>query len=249
MTKYITKIARLLMSSPNKPTQKRKYHININVLPKKLKYIKFNTKNVTALRKNYKPIQHIVGTQYDLGELVDKSPSLSLLKLTNYHKFLNVHGCNIDERLIMHNRITNEIYIPERLLKTEQDRQYFPIYMRIDEGEYHAGVLLWDKKMNELCYYDSWGQEPHDIMYDAFFKMFPDINDIMYNKINHQTQTHMCTTHAFNVADRFMKGEVFRNICANKTQMDDLLAYRERIKQSKHNIPDDHMCGLCKSRC
>jgi hypothetical protein len=225
------------MSSLNKLTQKRKYHININVLPKQLKYIKYNTVNINALRKNYKSIRHIAGTEYDLGEL------------TNYHKFLSVHECNIDERLIMHNRITNEIYIPERLLKTEQDRQYFPIYMRIKEGEYHAGVLLWDKKMNELCYYDSWGHAPHYMLSNALFKMFPDINDIIYNNINHQTQKHMCTTYAFNVANRFMKGEVFKNICANRTTMEDLLTYRERIKQSIHNVSADHICGLCNAMC
>jgi hypothetical protein len=205
--------------------RKHRYISKSHILPTKLEYINC-TLGSTELRYEYLTHDEPVITEF-----------------MTYNQFLNVTQRRFD--VICYSQITDKLLIPRYIeiqdwsRFTNQDRFYFPIYIQITKSNYHAAVLLWDIKQNKLFYFDSWG-EPNNTVLITLKKFFPHIKKIECNVITHQKYDYLCTSYAFNTADRFMSGESFYNICHNETSVDDLLKYRDVVKnQLHHNNPHE----------
>jgi len=203
-------------------------HISTHTLPSKLEHLHC-TSQIT------KPI--VLPAELKYTYFVHDEP-IDITDFMSYDRFLDVKQRRLD--VFCYSQITQRLLVPKYVDMHDWkqfmniDRFYFPIYIHIKEGEYHAAVLLWDIKRSKLHYYDSWGRYEETLL-TIFRKIFPHIKNIEYNNIVHQTQNNLCTSYAFNAADRFMNNESFENICNNKTSVRDLLKYRANVMTKPYN--------------
>jgi hypothetical protein len=170
---------------------------------------------------------------------IEKHDAHSIKEFMTYDRFLDVKHRRSD--VICYSRVTKILLIPRYLQEQNfkhfknRKRSYFPIYIQLTKNEYHAVVLLWNIAHNELYYYNSWGNKPNNVLLIVFKDLFPGVKTIKYNNVRHQIYDHLCTSYAFNAADRFMNNESFENICNNKTSVRDLLKYRANVMTKPYN--------------
>jgi hypothetical protein len=237
------------MLFPGKPNRKRKSYEqhDVLVIPEIKIHISFQIN--FGISQNNQLVE---------SKSVKHEPTYIIQDDMSYNRFLDVK--NSRTNLIFYSQIIKQIYLPDRLPHSNQDRHFFPIYIQHSMSEYHAGVLLWEKiirlsdrhwyRPNVLYYFDSRGDKPDDTLLNAFKELFPNTTRIIYNGMRHQVHDYMCTSYAFNAADRFLNGESFQDICHNATPIEELVKYRTLIKKLLYNEQHDIIdFVLCRSSC